>query len=252
MEYTIKALAKLAGVSTRTLRYYDEIGLLKPCRINSSGYRIYGQEEVDLLQQILFYREMEMRLEEIRKIISQKEFNIDKALENHYSQLIAKREQIDQLIATIEKTIDTRKGERNMSDKEKFEGFKKESIKQNEESYGKEIREAYGDEVVNASNKKFMNMTGEDYNRMQEVEEELFLALKEVLKTRDLTSVEAKTAFEKHKEWLGFTWNFYSKEAHVGLASMYVADERFMKYYDEKVGEGAAELLLEIIKKYAI
>ena len=95
-------------------------------------------------------------------------------------------------------------------------------------------------------------MTGEDYNRMQEVEEELFLALKEVLKTRDLTSVEAKTAFEKHKEWLGFTWNFYSKEAHVGLASMYVADERFMKYYDEKVGEGAAELLLEIIKKYAI
>ena len=245
-------MAKLAGVSTRTLRYYDEIGLLKPCRINSSGYRIYGQEEVDLLQQILFYREMEMRLEEIRKIISQKEFNIDKALENHYSQLIAKREQIDQLIATIKKTIDTRKGERNMSDKEKFEGFKKESIKQNEESYGKEIREAYGDEVVNASNKKFMNMTGEDYNRMQEVEEELFLALKEVLKTRDLTSVEAKTAFEKHKEWLGFTWNFYSKEAHVGLASMYVADERFMKYYDEKVGEGAAELLLEIIKKYAI
>lgn len=245
-------MAKLAGVSTRTLRYYDEIGLLKPCRINSSGYRIYGQEEVDLLQQILFYREMDMRLEEIRKIISQKEFNIDKALENHYSQLIAKREQIDQLIATIEKTIDTRKGERNMSDKEKFEGFKKESIKQNEESYGKEIREAYGDEVVNASNKKFMNMTGEDYNRMQEVEEELFLALKEVLKTRDLTSVEAKTAFEKHKEWLGFTWNFYSKEAHVGLASMYVADERFMKYYDEKVGEGAAELLLEIIKKYAI
>lgn len=159
MEYTIKALAKLAGVSTRTLRYYDEIGLLKPCRINSSGYRIYGQEEVDLLQQILFYREMDMKLEEIRKIISQKGFNIDKALENHYSQLIAKREQIDQLIATIEKTIDTRKGERSMSDKEKFEGFKKEAMKQNEESYGKEIREAYGDEVVNASNKKFMNMT---------------------------------------------------------------------------------------------
>lgn len=252
MEYTIKALAKLAGVSTRTLRYYDEIGLLKPCRINSSGYRIYGQEEVDLLQQILFYREMDMKLEEIRKIISQKGFNIDKALENHYSQLIAKRQQIDQLIATIEKTIDTRKGERSMSDKEKFEGFKKEAMKQNEESYGKEIREAYGDEVVNASNKKFMNMTEEDYTKMQQVEEELFESLKEVIKTKDLSSMEAKNAFEKHKEWLGFTWNFYSKEAHVGLASMYVEDERFTKYYDEKLGEGATKMLWEIINKYAL
>ena len=68
MEYSIKSLAKLAGISTRTLRYYDEIGLLKPLRINSSGYRIYGDKEVDILQQILFYKALELPLEKIKEI----------------------------------------------------------------------------------------------------------------------------------------------------------------------------------------
>lgn len=81
MEYTIKRLAELAGVSARTLRYYDEIGLLRPCRINSAGYRIYGEREVDLLQQILFYKSMDMKLEEIQKIISNPDFDTKKALE---------------------------------------------------------------------------------------------------------------------------------------------------------------------------
>ncbi len=75
MKYTINKLAKLAGVSTRTLRYYDEIGLLRPARMSSNGYRVYGQKEVDRLQQILFYRELGVPLEEIKKILSSKEFD---------------------------------------------------------------------------------------------------------------------------------------------------------------------------------
>lgn len=250
MEYTIKKLAELAGVSTRTLRYYDEIGLLRPCRINSSGYRIYGENEVDLLQQILFYRTMDMKLEDIQKIMLQDDFNIEDALESHYAQLVDKRKQIDQLITTIEKTLLSRKGERIMSDKEKFEGFKKEKLAKNEEKYGTEIREKYGEETVKASNDKFMNMSEDDFKKMQQVEEEMFLALKEVMKTKDLSSKEAKTVYEKHKEWLGFTWNFYSKEAHENLVLMYVADERFTKYYDDKAGDGAAKTLYEVIKEY--
>ena len=70
MEYTIKKLSELAGVSTRTLRYYDEIGILKPARINSSGYRIYGEKEIDILQQILFYRELDFNLDSIRKLFN--------------------------------------------------------------------------------------------------------------------------------------------------------------------------------------
>lgn len=80
MEYTVKSLAKLAGISSRTLRYYDEINLLKPCRVNSSGYRIYGEEEVDTLQQIMFYKEMGLPLEKIKEIISNKDFNQKNAL----------------------------------------------------------------------------------------------------------------------------------------------------------------------------
>lgn len=250
MEYTIKKLAEIAGVSTRTLRYYDEIGLLKPRRINSSGYRIYGEVEVNLLQQILFYRTMDMKLEDIQQIILLNDFNIDKALENHYVQLVNKRKQIDQLIATIEKTLKCRKGECSMSDKEKFEGFKKEKLTENEEKYGAEIREKYGDETINASNMKFMNMSEADFKEMQQIEEEMFLALKEVMKSNDLSSHEARIVYEKHKAWLGFTWNFYSKEAHENLAAMYVADERFMKYYEDRAGKGAANILYEAVQKY--
>ena len=80
MEYTIKKLAGLSGVSTRTLRYYDEIGLLKPARVASNGYRIYGQAQVDLLQQILFYRALEVPLEEIRRMLSDSSFDRRRAL----------------------------------------------------------------------------------------------------------------------------------------------------------------------------
>ncbi|EUJ38072.1 putative transcriptional regulator [Listeria weihenstephanensis FSL R9-0317] len=80
MEYTVQKLGQLAGVSTRTLRYYDEIGILKPARINTSGYRIYGQIEVDRLQQILFYREMNVPLEKIKAILEEPDFDEAAAL----------------------------------------------------------------------------------------------------------------------------------------------------------------------------
>lgn len=252
MEYTIKALAQLAGVSTRTLRYYDEIDLLKPCRINSSGYRIYGESEVNLLQQILLYRSMDMKLGEIQNIISKDDFDICQSLVDHHKRLISRRNQIDQLILTVEKTIRYNKGGIEMSNKEKFEGFKKEKIRENEEKYGKEIREKYGEGSIEASNKKFMNMSEEEFDKMQEIEGEIFEDLKEIIKTKDLTSKEAQRVYKNHKEWLSFTWPSYSVEAHIGLAEMYIADERFAKYYNEKAGEGATEILRDIIVKYAI
>ncbi|MBO3445761.1 MerR family transcriptional regulator [Clostridium sp. CCUG 7971] len=251
MEYTIKKLAEIAGVSARTLRYYDEIGLLKPCRINSSGYRIYGQNEVDLLQQILFYRSIDMKLEEIHQIISKSDFDINKALLEHHQQLISRRDQINQLILTVEKTLEYKKGEIKMSDREKFEGFKKEKLEENEAKYGNEIREKYGKETVEASNKKWMNMDEDDLKRMQEIEKEMFESLSKVIESKDLNSEEAKNVFEKHKAWLCFSWPVYSGEAHAGLAKMYVADERFAKYYNDKVGLEAVNILRDIIVKYA-
>lgn len=95
MEYTVNQLAKIAGVSGRTLRYYDKIDLLKPARVNSSGYRIYGQKEVNLLQQILIYRELDLSLEDIKAIISNPDFDRKTALKNHYNQLKSKRNRLD-------------------------------------------------------------------------------------------------------------------------------------------------------------
>src|SRR5699024_6526636 len=112
MEYTVSKLAQLSGVSGRTLRYYDQIGLLKPTRINSSGYRIYGQKKVDLLQQILFYRELEVSLEEIMKITNQTAFKQTLALKSYYTNLRKKRARHDKIIATVERTIGNKVGER--------------------------------------------------------------------------------------------------------------------------------------------
>jgi DNA-binding transcriptional MerR regulator len=111
MEYTIQKLAKLAGVSTRTLRYYDELGLLSPARISSNGYRIYGQKEINCLQQILFYREIGVSLEEIRNILESKDFDRLSALQSHLTALVARQKQLGLLISNVEKTIKDMKGE---------------------------------------------------------------------------------------------------------------------------------------------
>lgn len=142
---------------------YDEIGILKPARINSSGYRIYGQTEVNRLQQIMFYRELGVNLEAIKDIVTSASFDQAAALKEHHERLLAKREQLNLLIMNVEKTIEFEEGRKNMKDKEKFEGFKKKLIDDNEQKYGKEVREKYGDKTVNASNQKMLNMTEEQY-----------------------------------------------------------------------------------------
>lgn len=251
MEYTIKKLAQLSGVSTRTLRYYDEINLLKPARINSSGYRIYGQSEVDRLQQILFYRSLDIKLETIKQSLDKSDFDFSRALENQYLELSQKKEQINQLLLTIEKTLRYHKGEINMSNKEKFEAFKKEKLIQNEDNFGKEIREKYGESTIDSSNKKWQNLSESEFHKMNQAEKELFKNLEDLIKTKNIHSESAKTVFEKHKEWLLYTWATYSREAHIGLAEIYLTDERFINYYNEQVGIDATYWLTESIKKYA-
>ncbi|NLB88587.1 MAG: MerR family transcriptional regulator [Syntrophomonadaceae bacterium] len=250
MEYTIKKLGEMAGISTRTLRYYDEIGLLKPARINSSGYRIYGKAEVDQLQHILFFRELGVSLEDIKEILNSPTFNSLKILQEHREKLLEKRNQLDILIANVEKTIAYAEGRITMSDREKFAGFKQKMIEDNEKKYGKEIRAKYGDERVDNSYKKLMNMTEEQYQEWEKLGSEILENLKEALKIGDPASEIALKTAELHHRWLRYCWGSYSKEAHAGLAQMYVDDERFTAYYDNQVGEGASLLLRDAILIY--
>ena len=131
MEYSIHALAELAGVSARTLRYYDQIGLLKPKGTTEAGYRLYGQEEVDLLQQILFYRALGVPLKEIARIVQADDFDRLHALKTHLSALRARQAQTAALIESVEKTIRSIKGGTEMSDSEKFEAFKQRVVREN-------------------------------------------------------------------------------------------------------------------------
>lgn len=249
MEYTVQKLGKMAGVSTRTLRYYDEIGILKPARINSSGYRIYGEKEVDRLQQILFYRELGVSLESIKEIITSPSFDGTAALREHREKLLEKREQLNMLIANVDKTIAATEGRIKMSNKEKFEGFKQKMIDENEKKYGKEIREKYGNETVDKSNKKLKNMTEEQYAELEKLGRDVIDTLSKAFETGDPAGELAQKAADLHRQWLSYSWPNYSKEAHAGLAQMYVDDERFTAYYD-KNQPGLAAFLRDAIFIY--
>jgi len=249
MEYTSNKLSKMSGVSARTLRYYDEIGLLKPARIELSGYRIYGQNELDTLQQILFYRELGFPLEEIKGIMYAPDFDRERAFQCHLAELNKKRERLDALIHNVKKSMSAMKGETTMSDKEKFEGFKQSLIEENQKKYGAEIRGKYGDAVIDASNNKLKGLTQEQYDEG----ERLRLAYEEKLKaayaTADPAGELAQTACDLHRQWLCVFYPAYNKEYHMGLGEMYVADERFKANY-EKIAPGCTELFRDAINVY--
>lgn len=249
MEYKIQKLAKLAGISARTLRYYDEIGLLKPARINSSGYRIYGSIEVERLQQIMFYRELGVELENIKEILTSTSFSQNNALREHHQKLLDKKKQLELLIANVEKTIATTEGRTIMSDNEKFEGFKQKIIEDNERKYGKEIRDKYGDESVDCTNRKIKNMTKEQYEAVEELSKKVNEAIGLAFETGDPESELAQKACEYHKQWLLKYWSDYSKEAHMALAQMYVDDERFTEYYD-RIAPGCTIFLRDAMRIY--
>ena len=161
-----------------------------------------------------------------------------------------KRTNLDYLIDTIEKTISSMEGEITMTNEQKFEVFKNKLIEENEQQFGKEIREKYGEAQVVASYGKLKDMTEEQYEAMQQLEQQLFQRLKEAMETNNASSEVAMEAAELHKRWLSFYWAKYSKEAHIGLAQMYLNDERFISYYDSRVGEGATQFLHDAITVY--
>lgn len=249
MEYTVNKLALLAGITTRTLRYYDEIGLLKPTRISSSGYRIYGPAEVDRLQQILFYRELGVSLDRIGDILQAPSFDRLAALREHRLSLLDKRRQLDLLIANVEKTIADTEGRIIMTDAEKFAGFKQKLLQENEQKYGREIRNQYGDQAVNRSYERLQELTRQQYEQWESLGNEVIATLLEAMAGGDPAGELAQKTADLHRQWLSYTWDSYSREAHAGLARMYVEDERFSGYYDRHQ-PGAAVFLRDAILIY--
>ena len=250
MEYTIKKLAQLADISTRTLRYYDQIGLLKPNKINKSNYRIYDEKNVNKLQQIMFYRSLDFSLAKIKQIMDDPNFSRLKALKEQQKLLLEKQVEINRLLTNIDLTIKTYDGEIKMTDTEKFKDFKKQQLAENETKFGTEIRSEYGDTAVEKSNAKFADLTENDYHEMQTLEHNLINDLVELKRQPDLDSNLAEQVYEEHKQWLEYSWPNYTKTAHCGLVEMYLADERFSKYYDDKAKTPITQLLHDVVYRY--
>ena len=236
MEYTVKQLAGLAGVSVRTLHYYDEIGLLPPARVTQAGYRLYGPAQVDALQSILFYRALGVPLKQIGALMADASAGRLAALQSHRAALLCRRAQLDALLATLDKTILTEEGKCAMTDAEKFEGFKQKLVAENEAEYGAEARGKYGDTAVDASNAKLMARIN--------------AALAAAVRAGEAPDgPEGRRIAGLHKQWLCFTWPKYTPKAHLGLAEMYVADERFTAYYDAET-PGCAAFLRDAVAAF--
>lgn len=250
MEYSIRQLADLAGISTRTLRYYDEVKLLSPSRISPTGYRIYSEVEVDKLQQILFYRALGISIHEIKSILLDPNYDELKALENHYHKLLEQKDELELMIENILSTLAAKKGEIKMSDDEKFKGLKRQLLEENEQQYGKEIRQTYGEAVINQSYQKFNNLDEKSFHQMKDLEEEILDKLAHAMESGNPCGQQGLEVAQLHRQWLEYTWSSYSKEAHAGLAMMYLADERFIAYYDQAVKQGATTFLSEAIRCY--
>ena len=223
MEYTVKALADLAGVTPRTLRWYDRIGLLKPLRTTEAGYRLYGPAQLDRLQA---------------------------ALQSHLAELEARRARLDDLILTVQRTINDIKGGTKMTDQEKFEAFKRRTVEANETAFGQEIREKYGDEEMDRANACVLALTQEEYAQWKSLGGEIHTALVTAVKAgADPAGPEGQRIAALHRRWLSYSWESYTPQAHVGLAELYVSDPRFTAYYDREV-PGCAAFLRDAVRTY--
>jgi len=247
MEYTIQELSRLSGVTTRTLRWYDEIGLLKPVRRADSGVRCYGPEEVDRLQDILYYRALGVELARIRACLDAPSFDRLSVLKSHLAALEEEQERIQGLINSVKETIFTQERKKTMSDKKKFEAFKRRMVEENEEQYGKEARKKYGDAEVDQSNARIMGLTQEQYDEWDRLGREILAQLSAaVAEEADPAGERGREIAGLHRRWITITGNRYSVQQHRGLAELYVQDERFTAYCDN-VQPGCARFLRDAV-----
>jgi DNA-binding transcriptional MerR regulator len=230
MAYTVNKIAGLSGVSVRTLRFYDELGLLKPAYHGANGYRYYEQEQLLMLQQILFFRELGFELKKIQAIIGRADFNKIAALKAHRKVLQADAERVRRLLKTIDQTIEHLKGTKKMKDTEMYQGF--DQKKQAE--YEKQLIDRYGGEMkkhIADSHKKIKHWTKQDWQRSSQEFEAICQGLVAVMSRNIPTEAdEAQTLVGRHFNWLKQFWT-PNRESYIGHGDFIVQTE-LRKAYD--------------------
>ena len=251
MEYSIQELARLSGVTTRTLRWYDQIGLLKPGRVAENGYRRYGLAQVDRLQDILYYRALGVELAQIRACLDDPDFDRLAALRGHLARLEGERARLDGLIRSVTDTIHAEERNEIMQDEQKFEVFKRQAVECNEALYGREVREKYGDAQMDEANAAVMGLTQEQYRTWTGLGEEIRARLERAVSEKlSPEGEEGRRIAALHRRWLTLTGNRYDPGKHRGLAALYTEDPRFTAYYDRSV-PGCARFLRAAVERWA-
>ncbi len=242
MNYSVKQLASIAGVTPRTLHFYDEIGLLSPNRLPDNGYRQYRESDLLRLQQIMFYRELGVTLDDIREILDSSDFDVVDALRQHRDALEGKSQKMQLLIQTIDKTIQHLQGEPDMKKDEMFQGFDPEI----QAKYDKEARERWPE--------KYAESQGKWKSYSKERQAQIIAEQSEIPRLmaayigQDVSKPEVQALV---KRWHQNIENFYATntEVLVGLANMYNDDPRFKAFYD-RFDERLAEYMREAIEFY--
>lgn len=249
--YGVAELASLSGLTERTLRYYDQIGLLVPKRAEN-GYRVYDSSDVRKLQHIMILRSCGIELSDISSFLSGSNADLSTYLHEHISRLERKRHEVTRNIAASRDMLGRLERMRGMNDEERFEQLKRDSVVRFEEEYGKEARGRYGDEAIDAANERMLGMSKKAWDMKEELEQRIKDQLIMAMQTGDPTSPEAVMLAEMHAQWIRVHWgeDAYTPEAHVQLAEGYLKDPRFIEYYDGSCGEGATQFLYEAIKNH--
>jgi DNA-binding transcriptional MerR regulator len=240
MPYSVNQLAKLAGVSVRTLHHYDAIGLLRPARAERNGYRRYGDAELMKLQQILFFRELEFPLEEIRRILSSPGFDMRAALRDQRRLIALKRKRLDGLTRTIDRTMKKLDDEIRMQDQELYDDFSKEEM----DAYAAEAKERWGrTEAYKQSMERYKKMTKEDLAKIKADGDRWMKAFAALAGEAAPSDPRVQKMIAEHYESLR-TWYEPNLAMYRGLGEMYVNDPRFTATYD-KYRPGLATFMRE-------
>lgn len=238
----INEVAKLTGVTVRTLQYYDKIGLLKPSKVLDNGYRVYEEEQLATLQQILFYRELDFQLNEIKNIMSRPGYDRQQAMIHQRELLSQKKTRLENLISLLDKRIE---GDNTMS----FKEFDNTEIENTKKKYASEAKERWGS---TDAYKEYSDKTGK-YGKEQwnNVYDQLRSIIHEFADIRDQKpdSPDAERLVMKWQKYISDTMYECTNEILAGLGQMYVKDERFKKNIDS-FGEGTAEFMSMAIEKY--
>jgi DNA-binding transcriptional MerR regulator len=241
--FTVKKLSEIAGITPRALRYYDRIGLLKPSRVGANGYRYYDRNALLRLQQILFYRELDLPLEQIREILDRSDFDLAGALESHKAELARRRARLERLITTVDDTVLHLKGKKEMNDKQLFTAFSDEDQPKMEA----EAMQLYDPETVKASNRKWKAYPAEEKQRILDEGNAIYLEMEAAI-PQGPESAAAQAGIERWRRHMDHFWT-PSPDQLVALADHYSMEPRFKANFD-KIDPRLAEFMGQAVRIY--